>query len=134
MLLTFTSCSREPQEIRYGSETCDFCKMTILDSKFASQVISTKGKSYKFDDSHCLFEFLRNGGVWRNEAEGIYFADYGGSGSWIRSEKVVFLKSDKLRGPMGGTVVAFPSEASSKATQAHVGGEIISWQELNPVK
>ena len=134
VLLTLASCSRGPKELRYGSEACDFCKMTILDSKYASQLLNTKGKAFKFDDSHCLFAFMKNGGVWRNEIGGIYFSDYAGSGKWIQSDVAVFLKSDKLNGPMGGKIAVFASVESSKAAQAHAGGEIVSWQELNPVK
>jgi len=134
LFMLFSSCSHEPQAIKYGAEACDFCKMTILDGKYASQVISTKGKVYKFDDSHCLFEFLKNGGVWRNEIAGIYFSDFAGSGKWLKSDQAIFLKSDKLRGPMGGTVAVFTSEAVAKTMNAQVGGEIVTWQELNPLK
>lgn len=133
-IFMLTSCSRGPKELRYGSEACDFCKMTILDSKYASQLISTKGKAYKFDDSHCLFAFIKNGGVWRNEIEGVYFSDFAGAGKWIKADMAVFLKSDKLNGPMGGNVAAFMSVESLKATQALAGGEIVSWQSINPIK
>ena len=107
VIVSLMSCNTEPQEINFGKDVCDFCKMTIIDKRFAAQCISLKGKNYKFDDVFCLNKFLKNGGVWKTEIKGIYFSDYTGKPGWIVSDKVMLLRSDSLRSPMGGNIAAF---------------------------
>src|SRR5215212_5688861 len=50
MLLTFVmqSCSVGPQPIKYGSDACEFCKMTIMQKKFANEWVTDKGKVFRF--------------------------------------------------------------------------------------
>jgi copper chaperone NosL len=133
-ILLLSGCTSGPEEIRYGSEACSFCKMTIMDPKFSSQCITTKGKRFKFDDSHCLLAFIRNGGVWRNEVKGIYFSDYSGNNEWVPAETGFFLESDNLHGPMGGTIAAFGKQAAAQSYQEKLGGQTIVWQDINPIK
>jgi copper chaperone NosL len=133
-LLFLSSCTNGPEAIRFGVEACDFCKMTIVDNRYACQLSTTKGKVFKFDDSHCLLGFVRNGGVWRNELKAVYFSDFSGKGGWIPSDHVVFLKSDKLHGPMGGDLAAFPTLAAAQSAKVSLGGESLSWKDISPVK
>ncbi len=134
LMMFFSSCSHEPKAINFGKESCDFCKMTIMDGKFASECISTKGKLFKFDDPHCLITFLRNGGVWRNEVEDVYFSDFSKNNSWIKSQQVLLLKSENLHSPMGGNMAAFSSEADRNKMQQQVNGELLVWKDINPLK
>jgi copper chaperone NosL len=127
-----TACSNEPQEINYSKDVCDFCKMTIMDKQFATQCISAKGKVYKFDDVFCLNKFLKNGGVWKTEIEGIYFTDYAQKHGWIKTDKVLFLKSDSLRSPMGGNIAAFNSKEDRENTNKRLNGELLSWDDIKP--
>jgi copper chaperone NosL len=48
-------CSQSPQPIKYGAEECANCKMTIMNPRFAGEIITVKGKIYKFDDVHALY-------------------------------------------------------------------------------
>ena len=57
-----TACSGDPPTgpvpIKYGRDTCDFCRMIISDPRFAAQIRGGPGhKAYKFDD-------LGEGLVW----------------------------------------------------------------------
>ncbi len=131
-LLVLNSCSTEPQKISYGKDACAFCKMNIVDPRFSAQCMSTKGKSFKFDDIHCLSSFLKNGGVWRNEQAGIYFSDFTGTGIWITADSAFLLKSDSLRSPMGGNVAAFDSEQKRDEAMNNFTGQKIRWEEINP--
>ena len=48
-LFLAVSCSPEAQPINYGSDQCDFCRMTIVDKAHAAEVVTKKGRAYKFD-------------------------------------------------------------------------------------
>ncbi len=55
LVLLLSACSGDPPTgpvpIKYGRDTCDFCRMVISDPRFAAQVRGGPGhKAYKFDD------------------------------------------------------------------------------------
>jgi copper chaperone NosL len=134
MLLFFlTSCSSGPQPIKYGSDNCDFCKMTIVDDRFATQCISTKGKVFRFDDVQCMITFIKNRGVWRNELEGVYFADFENKGQWLKSDVAFLLESETLRSPMGGNIAAFSSSARRAELMKQFNGKELLWSDINPI-
>ena len=111
-----------------------FCKMNIVDPRFSAQCMSTKGKSFKFDDIHCLSAFLKNGGVWRNELAGVYFSDFVVKDTWIKSDSALLLSSDSLRSPMSGNIAAFNSEQSRDEAMKEYNGQKLKWEEINPFK
>ena len=133
-ILLMTSCSRSPQPVKIGADACDYCKMTIMDEKFAAECISTKGKIFKFDDVHCLISFLKFHGVWRNEIYGIYFSDFYKKNNWIKADEAAILKSENFRSPMGGNMAAFAGEADCTKAKEQFQGEPISWKDINPLK
>src|SRR4051794_36666745 len=65
-LFCFASCTSGPQPINYGKDACDFCKMNIVDPQFAAQCLNTKGKSFHFDDVHCMVSFLEQGNLTKD--------------------------------------------------------------------
>ncbi|HKR07178.1 MAG TPA: nitrous oxide reductase accessory protein NosL [Bacteroidia bacterium] len=131
-VLFFASCSTEPQTIRYGKDACAFCKMNIVDEKFSAQCMSTKGKSYRFDDIHCVASFLKNGGVWRNELAGVYFSDFNEKNKWINSDVALLLQSDSLHSPMGWNMAAFDTEQERDETMKQFNGKKLAWKDINP--
>lgn len=58
LLFVLTSCSNKIQDINYGSDSCDFCSMGIVDQGHASQLVTTKGKNFKFDAIECMTHFI----------------------------------------------------------------------------
>jgi copper chaperone NosL len=131
-MIFFTSCSTEPQKINYGKDACDFCKMNIVDPRFSAQCMSTKGKSYHFDDIHCMVSFMKNGGIWRNEIAGVYFSDFNTKDKWIKSEQALLLQSDSLRSPMGWNTIAFSTENARENAFKNFNGKKLSWSDINP--
>ena len=129
-LFIVVSCNHDPKIINYGNENCDFCKMTIMDDKFSAQCISKKGKSFKFDDIHCLVSFLQNGGIWSNEVDRIYFSDFMNKGMWLEPNKAFFIKSELLRSPMGGNIAVFSTEEQRNEANKQYNGEKLLWDNI----
>jgi copper chaperone NosL len=127
------SCSTGPQQINYGKDACDFCKMNIVDSKFASQIISTKGKIYRFDDIRCTVSFLEEGNLQNKDLGAVYFSDNSKEGNWIKSDMAFLLQSETLRSPMGGNAIAFASEQERTEAMNQFNGTKLSWQDINPL-
>ena len=59
--LFLISCSTEPEPLVYGTDICHNCKMTLMDNKFGAELVTKKGKVYKFDDMNCFLNFYNSG-------------------------------------------------------------------------
>ena len=129
LLLIISSCSTQPQPIKLG-DTCTFCKMGVADNRFGAELITKKGKVFKFDDMHCLIEFNKENTVAKDQIKSILFVDFEEPHDFIEAGNVFLLKSADLRSPMGSNIAAYKSEASLKESQAKVGGEEIKWSSL----
>lgn len=131
MLIGFSSCSTGPEPIKIGSDQCYTCKMTISDARFGAEIVTTKGKVYKFDDTHCLVSYLNTKDLETKEIKNIFFTDYSGTHQFINAEKARLLKSAELRSPMGGNVAAFDNNDSLQLYKKRFPGTAVNWQELS---
>jgi copper chaperone NosL len=130
LLFSLSACSQEPKPISYGKDACDFCKMTIMDKRFASEIMTKKGKAHKFDDLLCTVNFLDAGQVAQNDIAAIYVTDFDNS-EFVNVSEGHFYKYEKLRSPMGGNVATFKTNEQLKAVAAkYNNGETISWDEI----
>jgi copper chaperone NosL len=120
------SCSAGPQAIKYGSDACDYCKMTIMDKRFAAEYVTNKSKAFKFDDIHCMIAFLKN-----NQLQGAaYVNDYTGKKELNKAEQLLYIHSDKIKSPMGGNVAATLTENDATTISTSLTGELLHWEEV----
>ena len=60
ILLAFmSSCSSQTEPIHYGKDNCNLCKMTIMDKEYACELVTSKGKVFKFDDVTCMVKYMK---------------------------------------------------------------------------
>ena len=132
VFLTFmiSSCSTAPQPIRIGQDNCDHCKMTISDNRFGAEIITKKGKIYKFDDEHCMTAFLKSCTRANQQIAGIYFTDFNVPHGLIPAEKAFFLQSPDLKTPMNGNVAAVSNEDSLAKLLLQYSGKNIAWKDI----
>ena len=57
MLWLLSSCTPQPEAIEYGSDMCKFCKMSIVDAQHGAELVTSKGKLYKFDAIECMIRY-----------------------------------------------------------------------------
>ena len=55
--LAMLGCSAKPEPLVFGKDACYTCKMTLVDSKYGAELVTQKGKIYKFDDLNCMLNF-----------------------------------------------------------------------------
>ncbi|MBS1621000.1 MAG: nitrous oxide reductase accessory protein NosL [Bacteroidetes bacterium] len=128
--LFISSCNAGPEPIVLGKDHCEFCKMTISDDRFGAEIVTTKGKVFKFDDSHCIIAYMEKEGFNKASVKDIYFKDFSSGHSLINTKDAFFLKSDQLQSPMGGNVAAFSNKDSLTKVSAEFAGTTVSWSEL----
>jgi copper chaperone NosL len=130
-LISITSCNTEPEPLKVGLDHCYFCKMTISDARFGAEIVTKKGKVYKFDDAQCALDYLKTKDLTAAEIKNIYISNYSGSHQLLDVNTALLLKAEELRSPMGGNVAAFDNKDSQQAVQKRFPGTVMMWNELN---
>ena len=123
------SCNSEPQTINYGSDACHYCDMTIVDRQHAAQIVTVKGKAYKFDAIECMIHSLQD--EFKNLEMAHYLVtDFKTPEVLIDASKASFLISDNLKSPMGANLSAFENVIIAKEAQEKFTGKLYSWQDI----
>lgn len=130
LIIFISSCNTKPEAIKVGTDNCYFCKMTITDAKFGAELITQKGKIFKFDDVHCMLSFLKTKNVEEKEISGIYLVDFSSNHQFVKSTEAQLLQSESLRSPMNGNIAAFSNQDSMQKMMQQYNGKQISWSEL----
>lgn len=125
-ILILMSCKVEPEPIHYGEELCAYCKMTIVDARFASELVTNTGKVYKFDAIECMIDFMSNA-QQRFDLQLISTFD---KRILQAASDSYYLRSDNLPSPMGMHISGFSNEQTASAYADSLGGELYTWQEL----
>lgn len=125
LTLFITSCSRGPVPIEYGKDECALCRMTIMDKRFGSETVNSKGKAYKFDSVECLVNYTNNNDVadYKN-----YVTQFDKPGELVEAENVQYLISEDIPSPMGENISVHSSDKD--LTQYKGGALIFNWNEL----
>ena len=130
-LLFFSACAATTEPIRYGHDACANCKMTLTDKRFGAEIVTMKGKVFKFDDLNCLVEYLKKGGIAEKEVSQIVSVDFNNPGSFVATEKAFFLQSAALKSPMRGDIACFSSKIDLEAVKIQIGGGVeMVWENV----
>lgn len=131
MMILFAGCTPKAEKISIGKDSCAECRMTIMDPKFGGEIVTTKGKVYKFDDTHCIALFLERRGVELSEIHQTLFVNYESNDSFIDVKDAEFVISSTLKSPMGGNAAAFPNAAAAARKSAQIeGSRVTNWATL----
>ncbi|MEO8766399.1 MAG: nitrous oxide reductase accessory protein NosL, partial [Ginsengibacter sp.] len=124
------SCNAGPEPIKLGTDSCSFCKMTITDNRFGGEIITKKGKVFKFDDMHCLLSFRKANTIDKSEIKEIGLVNFDEPHNLIEASKAFVLKSNDLRSPMGGNIANFTAKKKLKEVAQKFKGEEVAWVAL----
>ncbi|WP_207513886.1 nitrous oxide reductase accessory protein NosL [Longitalea luteola] len=131
MIFFLAGCTPKPEKILFGKDNCAECKMTIMDPKFSAEIITKKGKVYKFDDVHCVAAFLERRDVELINIHQTLFTDYNNSNEFVQVTSAEFVVSSQLKSPMGGNAAAFKNRAAAEEKAAGLeGSKITNWATL----
>ncbi|MCM4164276.1 MULTISPECIES: nitrous oxide reductase accessory protein NosL [unclassified Arenibacter] len=127
-LLLATSCSVGPKPIAYGSDGCHFCSMTIVDRQHAAEIVTDKGKVFKFDSSECMMNHLKE--IDRNQIALYLVNDYNQPGKLIDAKEAIYMISERIPSPMGEFLTAFKTEQEAVDALMTNGGDLFTWEQL----
>lgn len=128
--LLLSACSVQPEPLQFGKDVCHFCKMTLMDKKFGAELVTNKGKVYRFDDLNCMLNFYNSGYEEPAAFQFKLVVDFNNPGQLIDATNAFYLKSSALRTPMGSEVAAFESKSSLDAHKKEIKGIFLAWGEV----
>lgn len=130
LALITISCSVEPEAIKYGTDACHTCKMTLMDKKFGAELVTQKGKVYKFDDVNCMMNFYNATEDPSKEFKYKLVVDFSQPEKLIQANDAFYLKSSAIKSPMASQIAAFEKEENLEALQKEMDGIYMVWGEL----
>lgn len=131
IVLIITSCARKgPAPIYYGKDICDWCGMTISDPRFASEIVTSTGKVYKFDSIECMISFYMSKDIPDKKKAHLYVSDFMKPGKFIDARKAIYFHSGALKSPMAINVIALSNGLELKSVELEYKGEQLTWPQL----
>lgn len=125
--ILLASCNVKPQEINYGEDACHYCSMTIVDRQHSAELVTNKGKAFKFDAIECMIHHLEDSST---PVAFYLVADYFNPGELIEANKATFIISPNIPSPMKANLSAVGLEEKAISLQADKGGDLYNWDEL----
>lgn len=129
-LVWWSSCSTGPEPFAFGKDLCHTCKMGIIDPKFGAELITKKGKIYKFDDVSCLNHYLRSNATPVEDISQQLVINFEKENDFIPLDQAIFILGPAVKSPMGSHAAAFASRDKAEKMNATLQGELLNWKEV----
>jgi copper chaperone NosL len=130
MLLVFSACKPKAVPIEYGKDNCTTCKMGISDNRYGCELVTGKGKAFKFDDIQCMVQYMKADAEPVKTFKLRLAADFAGKGDLIDIEKAWLVVCEEIKSPMGSHIMAFENEAAGKTALNGFTYTPVSWQTV----
>jgi copper chaperone NosL len=128
--LSFFSCTNNTKAvpIKLNVDNCDFCKMSIADGKYGAEVLTEKGRTYKFDDIMCMMNYCKENSNTKISA--YYVHDFTQDNVLIPATTAHFISGGTIESPMRGGVIAFSSEKDAKEFGTKLNAKGATWDAI----
>ena len=130
LLFTLSGCKSGSEPINYGHDECEFCRMQISDNRYGSEIITDKGKVFKFDEAGCMIEYAMVKNLIGDANQKFLVTDFATPESFIDATDAFFVHNENFRSPMGSNVMAFESEISRQKFVAENNGHLLNWVDV----
>lgn len=129
LVLALAGCQAGPAAIAYGKDNCARCRMAIADARYAAELVTRQGKTYAFDSIECLAGFVLQDGVPAGAVRSLWVTDFARPAHLIAAKDAFYLRSSRLRSPMGLGLAAFSTRADRENARVWYPGEALTWDQ-----
>lgn len=132
MLIGFfiVSCTNPGAEpIHLNKDRCSHCEMVISNGKFGAEVITNKGRIYKFDDLGCMVNYITKNG--KSNFKSFYVHDYDKENILVDATTTFIVHSETLRSPMRGDFAAFVSQDKAENLAKQTNTKVLNWSTVS---
>ena len=123
----FSCGGNKPEPIIIGEDLCAHCKMKIMDNRYGAEIITNKGKVYKYDAVECM---IKQDQIRSEDIKTHYVIDFSHPGNLVEANNSFYLISEKLPSPMGANLTSFKEKGEVEKHQKEFGGSVYNWQEI----
>ena len=122
-------CSKTPEPINYGTDACQHCKMTIVARTHAAQIVTSKGKQFKFDAIECMIGFLGNKQELK-QASNLLISNFLNPGEMVDAKTGGYVICEKIKSPMGANLTGFASLEQAKTKINDPKAAFYDWEGI----
>lgn len=128
IILMIIGCSKNFEPINYQKDECAHCMMTITDPKFGCELITDKGKVFKFDSIECMVDYIL---IDRNfNLHSLWISDYSHPNTFVDAKRAFFILSEKINSPMGMNLAGVKTKEDADKLLNEFGGRKLNWDEV----
>lgn len=102
-----------------------------MDNRFGTEVVTQKGKTYKFDSIECMVSYDLKEEIAPAEIHSRWVTPFNKPGQLMEAGRALYLYSETLRSPMGMNLSAFESNEAAQQARQEYGGEIITLEQVH---
>lgn len=129
-ILGISSCAPSPEPIEYGTDNCSYCKMTIIEQSHGAELVTSKGKVYKFDSIECMAAYILKNKIRKEGIHSLLVTDFEDPGVFVDAISATFLHSAQLRSPMGLNLTAVQNREVGISLLNKYDGDLLDWMEV----
>jgi copper chaperone NosL len=129
-LFIYLKCGASPEPITYGKDECEHCRMMITENKYGAEIVTDKGKVYKFDSIECLIEYALEKNSIGDDKQIFLVTNFAEPGKLIDVRNAFYAHNDDFRSPMGLNVSAFGREPEMQKFLSKSGGRKLTWIDV----
>jgi len=105
--------------------------MTLMDPKFGAEIVTKKGKVFKFDDVNCMLGFYHADFEEQGNIAHLLVVNFAQPTKLIDATNSWYLKSDLIKSPMASGIAAFATEDEYVRYKKEWKAILMSWGETN---
>jgi copper chaperone NosL len=131
MMFSLLSCgnANTPKPIKANEDVCAMCKMTIMDLKFATQLVTDKGKYYVFDDISCMVKFANNNKDL--QVGKMFVPNYLDETKFLEAQSAFYIQGGDVKSPMGANTAAFATAAEANQYAEQLNASAVTWGDIS---
>jgi len=125
LTLLICACNTSgPEPINFGKDQCHYCKMTIADPNYGAELITDKGRIFKYDATECMINHIKDESPAYQD---IFAIAYNDPKQLYKVDSLYFIISPDFRSPMGANLAAF---SKKKEIESKYEGQLLNWEQL----
>lgn len=124
--IVISSCkiNTEKVNIDYGKDQCAYCRMTISDPNFGAELITEKGRVYKYDAVECMINNINEDNT---QFLKLFAVPYDDPKTLHEVSNLQYLISPDYRSPMGANLTSY---VTPETLDEKYRDQLMTWNQL----